>query len=109
MHIVQRKGNRPTEVANLEYLAMGSAILFTYPEIATIAGLHGLLVYALCSAIPILAFAYLTPIIRKKAPDGFVLTEWVRQRYGPIAGLWLSFLTFVVLRLDVYAQCADRL
>jgi hypothetical protein len=88
---------------------MGSAILFTYPEISTIAGLQGLFVYSLCSALPIMAFAYLTPIIRRKVPEGFVLTEWVRQRYGPIAGLWLSFLTFVTLQRLIRTKRADRL
>ncbi|RPA79711.1 hypothetical protein BJ508DRAFT_137641 [Ascobolus immersus RN42] len=83
---------------------MGSAILFTYPEISTIAGLQGLFVYALCSAIPIMAFAYLTPIIRRKCPEGFVLTEWVRHRYGPIAGLWLSFLTCATMFLYMIAE-----
>lgn len=72
---------------------MGSGILFTYPQIAVIAGIHGLLVYALASALPLLLFGYLGPKIRKACPEGFVLTEWVRQRYGIIGGLFLSFLT----------------
>lgn len=74
-------------------LALGSAILFTYPEISTIAGVQGLLVYALSSALPLLAFGFLGPVIRKKCPEGFVLTEWTRQRYGVITAVYLSLLT----------------
>lgn len=67
--------------------------MFTYPEIATIAGVQGLVVYALSSGLPLLIFGYLGPIIRRKCPEGFVLTEWTRQRYGIVAALFLSLMT----------------
>ncbi len=73
--------------------AMGSGILFAYPDIATIAGVQGLVVYALSSSLPLMVFGILGPIIRRKCPEGFVLTEWTRQRYGVITALYLSFLT----------------
>ena len=74
-------------------VALGSGILFSYPEIATIAGVQGLVVYTLSSALPLLIFGYLGPIIRRKCPEGFVLTEWTRQRYGIVTALYLSLLT----------------
>ena len=77
--------------------ALGSGILFSYPEISTIAGLQGLIIYTLSSALPLLIFAFLGPIIRKKCPEGFVLTEWTRQRYGVVTALYLSLLTLVIL------------
>ncbi|CAN8100577.1 unnamed protein product [Discula destructiva] len=83
---------------------LGSGILFSYPELATIAGVQGVVVYALSSSLPLLIFAYLGPIIRKKCPEGFVLTEWVRQRYGVITGLWLSFLTLVTMFLYMVSE-----
>lgn len=76
---------------------MGSGILFAYPQLATIAGVQGLLVYAFASAGPLLIFAALGPIIRRKAPDGFVLTEWTRQRYGLVTALFLSFMSLVTM------------
>ena len=76
------------------FTALGSGILFSYPEIATIAGVQGLVVYTLSSSLPLLVFAFLGPIIRKKCPEGFVLTEWTRQRYGVITALYLSLLTY---------------
>ena len=69
--------------------------MFSYPEISTIAGVQGLVVYALSSSLPLLVFGFLGPIIRRKCPEGFVLTEWTRQRYGVPAALYLSLLTFV--------------
>lgn len=71
---------------------------------ATIAGLQGVLVYALSVALPLFMFAWLGPIIRKKTPEGFVLTEWTRQRYGTAAMLYLSFATLVTLFLYLTAE-----
>lgn len=73
--------------------ALGSGILFAYPEIATIAGVQGLVVYALASSLPLMVFGFLGPVIRRKCPEGFVLTEWTRERYGIITALYLSLLT----------------
>ena len=84
-------------------IALGSGILFAYPEIATIAGVQGLVVYSLSSALPLLIFAFLGPIIRRKCPEGFVLTEWTRQRYGAITAIYLSILTYGIQSLpDLY-------
>ena len=77
------------------HAALGSGILFSYPEIATIAGVQGLVVYTLSSSLPLLIFGFLGPIIRRKCPEGFVLTEWTRQRYGVVTALYLSLLTYV--------------
>ena len=73
--------------------ALGSGILFSYPEISTIAGVQGLIVYTLSSSLPLLIFGFLGPIIRRQCPQGFVLTEWTRQRYGMVTALYFSLLT----------------
>ncbi|KAM3565248.1 hypothetical protein MY1884_000321 [Beauveria asiatica] len=84
--------------------ALGSGILFSYPELATIAGVQGVVVYALASSLPLLVFGYLGPIIRRRCPEGFVLTEWTRQRYGIPGMLFLSVLTLVTLFLYMVAE-----
>ena len=88
----------------LNTLALGSGILFAYPQLATITGVQGVVVYAVASASPLMIFALLGPIIRKKCPEGFVLTEWTRQRYGIITALYLSFLTLVTMFLYMVAE-----
>lgn len=90
--------------ANTPPPALGSGILFSYPELATIAGVQGVVVYALASALPMLVFGYLGPVIRRRCPEGFVLTEWTRQRYGTPGMLFLSFLTMVTLFLYMVAE-----
>ncbi|KAM5347061.1 hypothetical protein ACJ41O_010066 [Fusarium nematophilum] len=84
--------------------ALGSGILFAYPELATISGVQGMIVYAFASALPMLIFGFLGPIIRRRCPEGFVLTEWTRQRYGTPAMLYLSFMSMVTLFLYMVAE-----
>ena len=84
--------------------ALGSGIFLAYPQLATIAGVQGLVVYAISSAAPLLIFAFLGPIIRRKCPEGFVLTEWTRQRYGLPAAIFLSFCTLVTMFLYMVAE-----
>jgi UDP-N-acetylmuramyl pentapeptide phosphotransferase/UDP-N-acetylglucosamine-1-phosphate transferase len=59
------------------------------------------LVYALASALPFLTFPPLARRLRARCPHGFVLTEFVRERFGLLACLFLSVcscLTMCVLR-----------
>ncbi|KAK0749648.1 hypothetical protein B0T18DRAFT_461120 [Schizothecium vesticola] len=84
--------------------ALGSGILFAYPQLATIAGVQGVVVYALSSGLPLFIFAALGPIIRRKCPEGFVLTEWTRQRYGVVAAIYLSFMTMLTLFLYMVSE-----
>ncbi|KAG9230032.1 hypothetical protein BJ875DRAFT_473364 [Amylocarpus encephaloides] len=84
--------------------ALGSGILFAYPQLAAITGVQGVVVYAISSAAPLLIFAFLGPIIRNKCPEGFVLTEWTRQRYGVITAIYISFLTCATMFLYMVAE-----
>lgn len=63
-----------------------------------------MVVYALSSSLPLLIFGFLGPIIRRKCPEGFVLTEWCRQRYGAVAGLFLSVCTLITIFLYMVAE-----
>ncbi|ODQ77190.1 hypothetical protein BABINDRAFT_163700 [Babjeviella inositovora NRRL Y-12698] len=84
--------------------AMGCGILTTYSQIANTAGLHGLLVYCICGSLPIFLFSFAGPAIRKRCPDGFVLTEWVRMRFGVICSLYLSAFTVLTMFLFLVGE-----
>ncbi|KAH8726856.1 hypothetical protein GQ44DRAFT_612851, partial [Phaeosphaeriaceae sp. PMI808] len=58
----------------------------------------------LSSSLPLLIFGALGPIIRRKCPEGFVLTEWTRQRYGMVAGLFLTICTLITMFLYMVAE-----
>ncbi|PVI06474.1 hypothetical protein DM02DRAFT_714996 [Periconia macrospinosa] len=70
----------------------------------SVSRVEGLVVYALSSSLPLLVFGFLGPIIRRKCPEGFVLTEWTRQRYGSIGGLFLSICTLITMFLYMVAE-----
>lgn len=83
---------------------MGVGVLTTYTQVANIAGIQGLLVYVLCGCFPIVCFSFFGPLVRKRCPEGFVLTEWCYQRYGPIMGLWLSAATVLTMFLFMVGE-----
>lgn len=85
---------------------IGCGSLSAYPQIANIAGIHGLLVYALAGGLPMLLFAFLGPLIKRKVPNGFVLTEWVFQRYGLVTGWYLSLCTLLTVFLFMVSDVA---
>lgn len=85
---------------------MGCGILSTYPQVANVAGLQGLLVYALAGGLPMFLFSFFGPMIRKRCPDGFVLTEWVFWRFGKITGLYMSACTILTLFLFLVGEVA---
>lgn len=86
---------------------LGCGVLSAYPQIANIDGLHGLLVYALAGGLPMFLFAFLGPIIRKKTPSGFVLTEWVFHRFGLLTGWYLSACTILTVFLFMVSEVAS--
>lgn len=83
---------------------MGCGVLTTYAQVSNIAGIHGLLVYAITGAVPIVAFSFFGPMIRKKCPEGFVLTEWCNKRFGLIASLYLSLFTILTMFLYMVSE-----
>ena len=66
--------------------------------------MQGVVTYAIASAAPLMIFAVLGPIIRQKCPEGFVLPEWTRQRYGVAAAIYLSALTLITMFLYMVAE-----
>lgn len=78
--------------------------MFSYPQLGVISGVQGVIVYALSTGLPMFVFAALGPAIRRKCPEGFVLTEWTRQRFGIPAAIFLGFLTLATLFLYMVAE-----
>ncbi|KAH3683425.1 hypothetical protein WICPIJ_005582, partial [Wickerhamomyces pijperi] len=87
--------------------AFGCGVLSTYAQVANLTGLQGLLVYAITGGLPLMLFSWFGPIIRKQCPHGFVLTEWVFQRFGTSTGLYLSACTLLTLFLFMVSEIAS--
>lgn len=76
---------------------LGAGVFFTYPQIGTFAGVQGVFTYGFAAALPILTFPPLASRIRKLCPHGFVLTEFVRERFGIPAALFLSVFSCLTM------------
>ena len=67
-------------------------ILFSYPDLPTIVGIQGALIYAACTALPPMVFVILGPKVQHKLTEVFLMTTWVRHQYGEFAGEYISFV-----------------
>ncbi|KAL1925741.1 uncharacterized protein VTP21DRAFT_624 [Calcarisporiella thermophila] len=77
--------------------SVGTWILTTLPDVATIAGLQGLIVYVIACVAPILLLSVLGPIIRRKNPDGFTLNQFIYKRFGRVEHLFVSIITIIYM------------
>lgn len=96
-----------TSFTNNSFSGLGVGVLATYPQIGAQGGLHALLVYCAAGAVPFILFGALGPIIRRQMPEAFVLTEWVRYRYGPICALVISCCTVLTIFLFMVSELAS--
>lgn len=96
---------------------MSSSLLFAYPQIGVVpgAGLLGLFAYTFATVLPIFVFAFLGVYLRKRCPDGFTFTEFVRRRFGWPVGCLLSLifvafmLCFMITELNTYGSVVNLL
>ncbi|KAE8208857.1 hypothetical protein CF327_g6996 [Tilletia walkeri] len=96
---------------------MSSSLLFGYPQLAVIpgAGLLGLTAYAFATVVPLWAFAFLGPYIRRVAPQGFTLSQFIRVRFGNAVGVlsglvFVGFmLCFMITELNTYGAVVNLL
>ncbi|KAJ1985227.1 hypothetical protein H4R34_000186 [Dimargaris verticillata] len=90
----------------LNFLAtsIGTWILFSLPEIGTIAGLLGVIAYSLACVFPLIVFAWLGPIIRRHNPDGFSLVSYVLQRFGRPLHILYCLIIIVYMALFLVSE-----
>lgn len=68
--------------ATLVASVIGAWILFSPAETGTWAGLVALIGYAVGQAVPLVAFIFVGPRMRRLMPQGHSLTEFIWHRYG---------------------------
>lgn len=90
----------------LNFLAagVGAWILFAPPEVGAFVGFVGVVGYALGAAAPLLAFAILGGHMRRVAPAGHSLTEFVRLRFGRLFHVYIVGLSLMYMLLFVTAE-----
>src|SRR5690606_27334579 len=81
-YVVARNSQGVSALA-LSFIAsgLGAWVLFAVPEVGAFVGLVGVIGYALGVAGPVLAFGLIGPHMRRVAPAGHTLTEFIGARY----------------------------
>lgn len=90
----------------LSFLAsgLGAWILFAPPELGAIMGLDAVVGYAVAAAGPFVVFALVGPRLRRAVPSGHGLTEFLRVRFGPAAGVMVAVLSLGYMGVFVAAE-----
>ena len=91
---------------SLAFLAsgLGAWMLFAPPEVGQYIGILGVIGYAVGGALPFVAYAWLGPKIRDAAPDGVTLTDWVRERFGRAAQIWVGVVSVFYMFMFITAE-----
>lgn len=100
------RGSQPAGTLGLSFLAsgLGAWVLFAPPEVGAFIGLAGVVGYALAAAGPILVLALLGPRLRRIAPAGHSLTEFVRLRYGRAFHAYVVGVSILYMWMFVTAE-----
>lgn len=61
---------------------MGVWTVFAIPQVGSQLGVLGVFDYALATILPLGLLCILGPVIRRKAPNGVTITQFVLTRYG---------------------------
>lgn len=84
--------------------SMGAWVLFAAPEVGILSGWWGTLGYALASSLPFAVLAVLGPRIHERFPEGFCLTDWVRQRFGRPVQVYVALISVFYMWVYLVAE-----
>ncbi|CAG8452666.1 1797_t:CDS:2 [Dentiscutata erythropus] len=76
---------------------LSSSIFYAFPEVGARAGILGNFAYSFGCIVPLVVFAWLGPILRKKCPEGFLLTTFIRERFGRINQIYISLMSMAYM------------
>jgi Na+/proline symporter len=83
---------------------MGAWVLYSLPEIATAAGILGVVAYVLACVLPLGMFAVLGPYVRSHSPDGFTISEYIKKRFGLLIHWIVSLVSVIFMVVYMTAE-----
>lgn len=100
------RGSQGPLALGLSFLAsgLGAWILFAPPELGAMLGLGPVIGYAVAAAGPFLVFAFVGPRLRRIVPSGQGLSEFLRVRFGPGAGVLVTLVSLLYMGVFVAAE-----
>lgn len=103
---VLARGSQGAPALGLSFLAsgLGAWILFAPPELGALLGLGAVIGYALAAAGPFVVLAFVGPRLRRIVPSGQGLSEFLRVRFGPAAGLVVALVSVAYMGVFLAAE-----
>ncbi len=104
-YVVARNSQRSSTLI-LSFIAsgLGAWVLFAVAEVGAFVGLVGVIGYALGVAAPVLAFGILGPRMRRAAPQGSTLSEFIGRRFGRPFQIYVVVVTVLYMFFFVTAE-----
>lgn len=90
--------------ATLIASVMGVWILLSAPEAGALYGIAAVVGYGIGEAVPMLAYSWLGPRIRRLIPQGHSLTEYAYVRYGPVMYGFVLFVSVLYMFVFLAAE-----
>jgi SSS family solute:Na+ symporter len=103
---VLARGSQGTMALGWSFVAsgLGAWILFAPPELGALLGLGAVVGYAVAAAAPFVVLAFVGPRLRRLVPSGHGLTEFLRVRFGPAAGVVVALVSLLYMGVFVAAE-----
>jgi solute:Na+ symporter, SSS family len=100
------RGTQRAGVLGLSFLAsgLGAWVLFAPPQVGAQLGAVAAGGYAVGAAVPVLLFGVLGPRMRRLAPAGSSLTEFVRVRFGTVFHRYVIGVSIAYMLLFLTAE-----
>ncbi len=100
------RGSQGPVALGLSFLAsgLGAWILFAPPELGAILGIGPVIGYAVAAAAPFLVFAFVGPRVRRIAPSGQGLGEFLRVRFGRGVGVAVTLVSLLYMGVFLAAE-----
>ncbi|KAJ3055491.1 hypothetical protein HK097_010350 [Rhizophlyctis rosea] len=83
---------------------LGVWTVFAIPEVGTGLGLIGTVDYAIACILPLFALCYMGPLLRRKAPNGVTITQFVHTRFGWAAQLVTNLTTLFYMGIYLISE-----
>jgi len=84
--------------------SMGAWVLFAAPEVGALSGWWGTIGYSIGSTFPFAVMAVLGPMVRRRYPEGFCLSDWVRERFGRPTQIYVSLMSVFYMFVYLVAE-----
>ncbi|PVU84585.1 hypothetical protein BB561_007037, partial [Smittium simulii] len=91
---------------NFVAASSGASLFVSLPQIGTIAGVFGVLVFSFACAIPIIVFGFIGPIFRKHNSYNWSMSSFITERFGLYLNIMYCLICIFFMLLYMVGEVA---